>query len=90
MDDEMDLSNAELFLSDARGIYIPRDFAECVRHGLVGNVTAEDWDILQAGPEHELYWETWADMLDHAIIDDGNRKFMLYQDGDLWLIPLTD
>jgi hypothetical protein len=90
MDDEMDLSNAELFLDSNRGIYIPRDFAECVRHELVDNMSAEDWDILQAGPDHECYWETWADTLDHAIIDDGCRKYSLYQDGDLWLVPLDD
>jgi hypothetical protein len=90
MNDEMDLSNAELFLDSNRGIYIPRDFAEQVRHELVENVTAEDWDILQAGPDHELYWDVWNDVEQKAVIDDGNRKFTLYQDGDLWLVPLDD
>ena len=90
MCDDINLENAELFLSDSRGVYIPRDFAESVRHELVENVTAEQWDVLQAGPDHEWYWDEWNSVLDNAVIDDGNRKFTLYQDGDLWLIPITD
>ena len=90
MCDDINLENAELFLDSNRGVYIPQNFAEQVRHELVENVTAEQWDILQAGPDHEWYWETWERVLDYAVLDDGNRKFTLYQDGDLWLIPITD
>ena len=90
MEDDINLENAELFLDSNRGVYIPRDFAEVVRHELVENVTAEQWNVLQAGPDHECYWETWERVLDYAVLDDGNRKFTLYQDGELWLIPITD
>ena len=90
MCDDINLENAELFLDSNRGVYIPRDFAESVRHELVENVTAEQWDVLQAGPEHEWYWDCWNNVLNNAEIDDGNRKFTLYQDGDLWIIPITD
>jgi len=83
-------SDAELFLSDARGQYIPRDFAESVRRELVSGVSEEDWNILLAGPDHEWYWEAWNSVEQSAVIDDGNRKFRLYQDGDLWLVPVTD
>ena len=86
-DDDINLENAELFLDSNRGVYIPRDFAECVRRELVENVSDEDWPILLSGPDHELYWETWADVLDYAILDDGNRRWTLYQDGDLWIVP---
>jgi hypothetical protein len=83
-------SDAELFLNDSRGIYLPRDFAESVRFELVTGINANDWDVLLAGPEHELYWDVWSDCLDDVVIDDGNRKFRLYQDGDLWLVPVRD
>lgn len=77
----------QLFLSDARGIYIPRDFAECVYRDKVTGVTDEDYAIL-ANPEHEWYWEAWTEVLDNArITDTDGTVYTLYQDGDLWLVP---
>lgn len=83
-----------LFLDDHRGVYIPRDFAECIRRECVTyrlyqaeDVTA-DLEILKRGPDGETYWDTWSDVLDHAIVtDDNGQQFTLYQDGALWLIP---
>ena len=48
-----------LWLSDARGIYIPRDFASSFadRAKSVSGVTDEDWAILEEGPDHDWYWE---------------------------------
>ena len=46
----------ELLLSDARGVYIPRDFALYIED--MDNVTTEDKEILSAGPDHEWYWES--------------------------------
>jgi len=80
-----------LWLSDSRGIYIPRDFAKSFndREKHVANVSNEDWNILQMGPEHEFYWETWDDVLDNAIVTDENSvKYFLHQNGDLWLVPV--
>lgn len=79
-----------LWLSDARGIYIPRDFATSFRDRAkhVAGVTDEDWEILESGPDHEWYWETWSDVCDNALItDDKGVKYTVYQDGDCWLIP---
>ena len=80
-----------LWLTDARGIYIPRDFASSFddRDQRVSGVTAEDWETLDAGPDHQYYWETWDDVLNNAVVTDleGNRYF-LNQDGDLWLVPV--
>jgi hypothetical protein len=79
-----------LWLTDAHGIYIPRDFANSFKDRAkhVTGVSDEDWEILETGPDHELYWDTWTDVLDCAVITDieGN-KFNLYQEGDLWFIP---
>jgi hypothetical protein len=79
-----------LWLSDARGQYIPRDFASSFadRDKSVSGVTPEDWAILEAGPDHEEYWAAWNDVCEHAVItDDSGTCFNIHQDGDCWLIP---
>jgi hypothetical protein len=79
-----------LWLSDARGIYIPRDFASSFadRSKAVQGVSEDDWAILEAGPEHEWYWETWATVCDEATVtDEHGTKYSIHQDGDCWLIP---
>lgn len=74
-----------LFLDDHRGIYIPRDFAQCVVRECVSGISDEDYtDLLN--PESDTYWDTWQLVVDAAIVTDGIR-YRLYQDGDLWLIP---
>lgn len=82
----------ELFLSDARGVYIPRDFAQCVRREYVTGISDDDYAVLEAGPDHEHYWDTWSDVCDRAKVTavPGSKLagivFRLEQDGDLWLI----
>jgi hypothetical protein len=79
-----------LFLSDARGIYIPRDFAASFadRSKSVTGVSDEDWTILDAGPDHEWYWDTWTEVCDSAVVTDAHGStYFVYQDGDCWLIP---
>lgn len=84
--------NMLLWLSDARGVYIPRDFAlsfaDRTKH--VTGVSDEEWEILEAGPslENEWYWDTWYEVEQNAIVtDEKNIKYTLLHDGDLWLIP---
>lgn len=79
-----------LWLSDARGRYIPRDFAASFedRNECVSGVSQEDWAVLDAGPDHEWYWEAWDAVCDNAIItDEHGVKYRIYQDGDCWLVP---
>lgn len=77
-----------LFLSDARGVYIPRDFATSIKRECVTGVSPEDWAALEAGPEHEWYWETWESVCNHALVtDEQGNVFRVYQEGDCWLIP---
>ena len=80
-----------LWLSDARGICIPRDFAASFadRAKSVSGVSDEDWSILEAGPDHEWYWEAWAKVCDNAkVTDDKGNAYFVYQDGDCWLVPV--
>lgn len=80
-----------LWLSDARGVYIPRDFATSFSNRAkdVSGVTDEQWAILEAGPDHEWYWETWNEVEQSARIRDDQRNvtYGVYQNGDCWLIP---
>lgn len=79
-----------LWLSDARGIYIPRDFANSFtdRAKSVAGVSEKQWEILEAGPDHEWYWETWDEVCNNAVItDDEGVKYFVHQDGDCWLVP---
>jgi hypothetical protein len=78
-----------LWLSDARGQYIPRDFATSFKDRTnVSGVSDEDWKVLEAGPDHEHYWDAWSNVCDNAEITDENGvKFTVYQNGDCWLVP---
>ena len=89
----------ELFLSDARGIYIPRDFAQCVVRDRIKGVDMADLDYLARGPhdieatddepahDAEAYWDVWQSVCDDAVLtgDDGT-EYTIHQDGDCWLV----
>lgn len=85
---EVDLSKAKLLFSDSWGIYIPQQFAQTVRREYVKGVSDEDYKILEAGPDHEHYWDAWADVCDNAAIEQDGVLYHLHQDGDLWLVPV--
>jgi hypothetical protein len=78
-----------LWLEDSRGNYIPQAFAQSFadRDKDVSGVDAEQWAILEAGPEHEHYWSTWDDVMDSARIKIDEVEYCVWQDGDVWLIP---
>lgn len=78
-----------LWLDSNRGVYIPQHFAKCFidRASVVDNVSAEAWATLEAGPDHEWYWDAWSGVLDRATVKIDGITYTLHQDGDLWLIP---
>jgi len=82
----MKLDNVEILLSDARGIYIPRDFVQGFDLTRWEGISESDIEILQ-NPDDEFYWEAWDSVLQNAkfTADDG-RVFSLWQDGDLFAI----
>lgn len=82
--------NAELYLDSNRGVYIPQNFVEITKPECINNLNDEDRTILLAGPDHEWYWETWEQVLNNCTVTnpDTKQKFTLYQDDDLWLIPI--
>ena len=79
-----------LWLSDARGQYIPRDFANSFvdRSSAVKGVDGGTWETLESGPDHEWYWDAWQEVCDRAVITDENgHEYFIHQDGDCWLVP---
>lgn len=87
------LEAVTLILSDARGIYIPRDFVcddnneiatgHCAAWGLT-DANKEQWSAA-ANPDDERYWEAWDWILNNAQYkDEDGNVYTLHQDGDLW------
>jgi len=81
-----------LWLDDHRGVYIPRDFANSFANRAkdVSGVSDDDWSVLEAGPDHEHYWDVWQDVAENAIVTDANGVlYRVYQDGACWLVPMA-
>lgn len=77
----------EHLLSDARGVYIPRDF--------VDSFSADEWDLnpyswafisCMTGPDTDDYWQAWEQILNTAEYHQNGHVWRLHQDGDLWAI----
>jgi hypothetical protein len=82
------MSGVEILLSDNRGIYIPQDFVRNYDVTLWG-FAADDEDIatLREGPDNEWYWDAWNNVLTRAVYirgNDGEQRWLLSQDGDLF------
>lgn len=75
----------ELLLSDARGIYIPRDFVTGFDLTLWKGIKEGDAMICE-NPEHEWYWDAWTEILDNATFEQDGKTWRIYQDGDLWAL----
>ena len=77
-----------LLLSDARGVYIPRDFVEGFDREAWG-LSDPDFDWAWetcSDPDNEHYWEAWEQILWHATYTCGDYYWKLCQDGDLWAL----
>lgn len=74
-----------LMISDNYGVYIPQNFVNDVDLN-AWHVKPEDAEILAQGPDHENYWDAWDSVLNDAYFMDGDAKYTLHQDGDLWAV----
>lgn len=76
------------FLDECRGIYIPRDFAQCIDRSKVSGIELSDLDFLVERMDADHYWDVWDEIMrDCVITDDNGQRWTLYQDGGLFLIP---
>jgi hypothetical protein len=78
-----DIKTSQIYADSARGIYIPQHFAESANRDMFKYIDADQWQILESGPETEYYWDVWQEVLDNAETICGG---VLWQDGDLWII----
>ena len=86
-------TDCELLLSDSHGVYIPKRWADDITDQEEAEALMVDWAdvlILQAGPDHEQYWDAWTEVLDHAQWTDLNgREWRMVQNGDLWAVDAS-
>ena len=81
-----------LVLLDTNGIYIPQMWCNDVTEEQASQINIDWTDVqtCQAGPDHELYWDSWTAILDNAEMKDSDGVlWTLHQDGDLWQVPST-
>src|SRR5437764_7412139 len=85
MDTTKQLPAITILLDSARGVYIPKNFAESFDMEK-WHVSENDKACLLAGPydEQDLYWDVWTSVLDNAYFEHNGAKWHLSQDGDLW------
>lgn len=91
----MNLENAILMHHSSLGIYIPQFFAKEVDPSRIVNdedgILKGSLERLKEGPESEFYWDDWDHVLYSAVIrSKAGDDYILYQDGDLWAVPLND
>lgn len=73
----------ELLVDSHHGQYSGQIFAETIKRELFETITAEDWAILETGPDHELYSEVCADLDSHQTTDGIS---LYWAEGDLWAV----
>jgi hypothetical protein len=77
------MSGIEILISDHWGVYIPKHFSE--NFILWDGVSDADREILESGPENELYWDVWDSVTrDATYTDSEGNVWRLHQDGDLF------
>lgn len=78
------LIEVELLLSENHGQYIPQKFYQ--------NFDLKQWNInkddyIDLNDNNlETYWDSWEDILHNAYCIHKEKKWHLFQDGDLWAI----
>lgn len=85
-------NSMELYFSDARGIYIPRDFAESLDEQAYleqTDLVKQAIDYVRLGPDQEHYWDEWTIIEQGFSLIQNNVELTLHQSGDLWLVNTT-
>jgi hypothetical protein len=83
--------HAILLIDSHHGQFIPQIYRETCLKSLVNyKELINDLQTLKNN-EDEWYWEAWYNVLDNAkhATKDG-KEYFLYQDGDLWAIPVEE
>ena len=81
-----------LWSEDNRGIYIQKHFADSLNvDGFeIEGFDAEDWGIIESGPDTPDYWDAWNNVLQWTFTTrDTGQVYHLHQDGSLWFVDIT-
>ena len=73
-----------LISPDSQGIYIPQNFAKkceelTIEYSGESSDLKENLEILISGPENDLYWDAWQEILDNTKIVHHSKKWFLHQ-----------
>ena len=74
----------ELLIDGHHGIFIPQLFCGYYAENFEG-IDPEDIKTCQ-DPNNQWYWDSWSNILDNAYIIQDGKKYILWQDMDLFLI----
>lgn len=85
----MKTSKISLLLDSARGVFIPRDFVTCFDLSKFQGIKQSYIEACK-NPDCSGYWEAWEGILDNASYVEDGRIFTLHQDGDLWLLCVSE
>lgn len=82
--------DVEILISDRAGVYLPQEFAETYQSSIVNfrEIDKGDWQTLLNGPDDEWYWDAWNNIESTAILKIYGKKYTLYQNGDLFAVPI--
>lgn len=84
--------HAILLIDSHHGQFIPQIYREtCLKSLLNYKDLINDLQTLK-DPEDEFYWEAWNNILSSAkhMTRYNGKEYFLYQDGDLWAIPVDE
>lgn len=82
-------TDCELLLSDSHGVYIPKFWCDELSSEEEAERFSVSWDsvlVCQSGPDEELYWDAWQEILDSAEWEEDGVEWRLHQSGDLWKV----
>ena len=73
------------------GVYVPQIWAQRYGDSAVqsAGVLIADISVLIKGPDSDLYWEAWDNVLNNYCHEVSGVKHYIQQDGDLFEYPET-
>ncbi len=74
----------ECVVAGSNGNYVPQKFIEKADTEVWG-IKKENIKIIESGPEHKDYWDTWEEIVKKACWKVDGDEYVLYQDGDLFI-----
>lgn len=78
--------NALHVVDSANGIYSGQIFAERFGDNLV-DMSTDDLNALASGPDHDEYFDVWAELSDYSVDIDGT-EYQIFESEGIFLVPV--